>query len=230
MPHLARGDAKLYYEDDGEGPAILLTHGFVASTGMWDGQVAAFKDRYRLIRWDMRGHGRTECPDNQAAYGQDITVADMRPSWTISTLRRRHRWPLTRRFHVDALQRLPSGTRARAHLARLRTGLSKWRLPCQMERTRGRPSKTILEEGYKALNGASEVPVSLQRSSEELAMAARGILAQVDAKVIDSLPTIKVPTLVIIGAETPTTCRAPTIWRAEFRAPITSSYRTLRMA
>ena len=31
-------------------------------------------------------------------------------------------------------------------------------------------------------------------------MAARGILAQVDAKVIDSLPTIKVPTLVIIGA------------------------------
>ncbi|MEC8369788.1 MAG: alpha/beta fold hydrolase, partial [Pseudomonadota bacterium] len=61
MLHLARGDAKLYYEDDGEGPAILLTHGFVASTRMWDGQVAALKDRYRLIRWDMRGHGRTEC-------------------------------------------------------------------------------------------------------------------------------------------------------------------------
>ena len=31
-------------------------------------------------------------------------------------------------------------------------------------------------------------------------MAARGILAQVDAKVIDSLPHIDVPTLVIIGA------------------------------
>ena len=77
MPHLKHGDAKLYYEDDGKGPAILMTHGFVASTGMWDGQVEAFKGHYRLIRWDMRGHGRTECPDDQAAYGQDITVADM---------------------------------------------------------------------------------------------------------------------------------------------------------
>ena len=54
MPHLARGDARLYYEDDGDGPAILMTHGFVASTGMWDGQVTALKDAYRLIRWDMQ--------------------------------------------------------------------------------------------------------------------------------------------------------------------------------
>ena len=74
MPHLARGDARLYYEDDGDGPAILMTHGFVASTGMWDGQVTAFRDAYRLVRWDMRGHGRTECPDDPSAYGQDITV------------------------------------------------------------------------------------------------------------------------------------------------------------
>ena len=77
MPHLARGNARLYYEDDGDGPAILMTHGFVASTGMWDGQVTAFRDAYRLVRWDMRGHGRTECPDDPSAYGQDITVADM---------------------------------------------------------------------------------------------------------------------------------------------------------
>ena len=41
MPHLKRGDANLYYEDDGKGTAILMTHGFVASTGMWDGQVEA---------------------------------------------------------------------------------------------------------------------------------------------------------------------------------------------
>ena len=40
----------------------------------------------------------------------------------------------------------------------------------------------------------------MQRSSQELAYAAKGILAQVDAKVIDSLPGISVPTLVIIGA------------------------------
>jgi pimeloyl-ACP methyl ester carboxylesterase len=48
---------------------------------------------------------------------------------------------------------------------------------------------------------AIEVRVSTQRSVLGLAKAARGILAQVDAQVIDSLPHIRVPTLVIVGAE-----------------------------
>lgn len=201
MPHLKRGDANLYYEDDGTGTPILMTHGFVASTGMWDGQVSAFKDRYRLIRWDMRGHGRTECPDDQAAYGQDITVADMiaildhlqiekaiivgHSLGGFMSLRLNVMHP----ERVTALVLQGCGPGYRSDESR-----AKWN-----ERVDGR-AKTILDEGYKALGGAAEVPVSVQRSRQELAMAARGILAQVDAKVIDSLPKIDVPTLVIIGA------------------------------
>jgi len=201
MPHLKRGDANLYYEDDGKGPAILMTHGFVASTGMWDGQVEAFKDRFRLIRWDMRGHGQTECQDDQSAYGQDITVADMvaildhlevekaiivgHSLGGFMSLRLNVMHP----ERVSALVLQGCGPGYRNDDSR-----AKWN-----ERVDGR-AKTIIEEGYKALGGAAEVPVSVQRSSQELAMAARGILAQVDAKVIDSLPHIDVPTLVIIGA------------------------------
>ena len=200
MPHLKRGDAKLYYEDDGKGPAILMTHGFVASTSMWDGQVEAFKDRYRLIRWDMRGHGLTECPDDQAAYGQDITVADMvaildhleinnaiivgHSLGGFMSLRLNVIHP----ERVSALVLQGCGPGYRSDDSR-----AKWN-----KRVDGR-AQTILEEGYKALGGAAEVPVSVQRSSQELAMAARGILAQVDATVINSLPHIDVPTLVIIG-------------------------------
>ena len=201
MPHLKRGDANLYYEDDGKGPAILMTHGFVASTGMWDGQVEAFKGRFRLIRWDMRGHGQTECQDDQSAYGQDITVADMvaildhlevekaiivgHSLGGFMSLRLNVMHP----ERVSALVLQGCGPGYRSDDSR-----AKWN-----ERVDGR-AKTIIEEGYKALGGAAEVPVSLQRSNQELAMAARGILAQVDAKVIDSLPHIDVPTLVIIGA------------------------------
>ncbi|MGB0551265.1 MAG: alpha/beta fold hydrolase [Alphaproteobacteria bacterium] len=201
MPHLNRGDAKLYYEDEGKGPAILMTHGFVASTGMWDSQVEAFKDRFRLIRWDMRGHGRTECPNDQSAYGQDITVADMvaildhleidkaiivgHSLGGFMSLRLNVMHP----DRVSALVLQGCGPGYRSDDSR-----AKWN-----ERVDGR-AKTIIEEGYKALGGAAEVPVSVQRSGQELAMAARGILAQVDAKVIDSLPHIDVPTLVIIGA------------------------------
>ena len=62
MPSLDCDGVMLHYEDDGAGPAVLLTHGFGASTGMWQGQVTVFANRYRLIRWDMRGHGGSECP------------------------------------------------------------------------------------------------------------------------------------------------------------------------
>jgi len=201
MPHLTRGDARLYYEDEGNGPAILLTHGFVASTGMWDGQVAAFRDRYRLIRWDMRGHGRTECPDDPAAFGQDITVADMTAILdhlgieTAVIAGHSLGGFMSLRFNVLHPERVRAlilqgcGPGYRSAESR-----AKWN-----QRVDGR-AKTIEEEGFEALGGAAEVPVSIQRSRRELALAARGILAQVDAKVIDSLPNISVPTLVIIGA------------------------------
>ncbi len=201
MPHLTRGDARLYYEDEGNGPAILLTHGFVASTGMWDGQVAAFRDRYRLIRWDMRGHGRTECPDDPAAYGQDITVADMTAILdhlgieTAVIAGHSLGGFMSLRFNVLHPERVRAlilqgcGPGYRSAESR-----AKWN-----QRVDGR-AKTIEEEGFEALGGAAEVPVSIQRSRRELALAARGILAQVDAQVIDSLPHISVPTLVIIGA------------------------------
>src|SRR5260370_37354667 len=44
---------------------------------MWDGQVAAFADRYRVILWDMRGHGRSDDPSDPAAYSEALTVGDM---------------------------------------------------------------------------------------------------------------------------------------------------------
>lgn len=50
-----------------------------------------------------------------------------------------------------------------------------------------------------ALGGGAEVGESKQRSAQGLANAARGILSQVDAQVIDSLPGIAVPTLIVIG-------------------------------
>jgi len=50
-----------------------------------------------------------------------------------------------------------------------------------------------------ALGGNSEVTVSLQNTAACLVLAARGILSQVGARVIDRLPDIAVPTLIIIG-------------------------------
>src|SRR5215217_5097869 len=50
---------RIYYEAAGEGVPLVLVHAGIADSRMWEGQLAAFADRYQVIRYDMRGFGRT---------------------------------------------------------------------------------------------------------------------------------------------------------------------------
>lgn len=51
--------SRIYYEVDGDGPALTFVHAGVAHLRMWDAQVEAFKDRYTVIRYDSRGWGKS---------------------------------------------------------------------------------------------------------------------------------------------------------------------------
>ena len=60
----------LHVEVDGTSKApltVLLTHGFTARLGEWDGQRAALRKRARLVLWDHRGHGRSAWGDRRTA-------------------------------------------------------------------------------------------------------------------------------------------------------------------
>ena len=57
MAKLDRGGVSLYYEVHGDGPVLLLTHGYAATSQMWRGQIATLSRRHRLVTWDMPGHG-----------------------------------------------------------------------------------------------------------------------------------------------------------------------------
>jgi pimeloyl-ACP methyl ester carboxylesterase len=51
----------IYFEDTGgDGPAVILAHGFLMDHEMFVHQVAALRDQYRVITWDERGFGLTE--------------------------------------------------------------------------------------------------------------------------------------------------------------------------
>ena len=57
---LTHNGARIYYEAEGDGEPVLFIHAGVANLRMWDDQAAALGDRYRVIRFDTRGYGRTE--------------------------------------------------------------------------------------------------------------------------------------------------------------------------
>ncbi len=54
---LARPGARLVYEVAGDGPAVVLVHGFGLDMRMWDPQVGPLAARFRVVRYDCRGFG-----------------------------------------------------------------------------------------------------------------------------------------------------------------------------
>ena len=46
-------------------PWLVFSHSLACSTRMWEGQIAAFRDRYRVLVYDTRGHGQTAAPKGQ---------------------------------------------------------------------------------------------------------------------------------------------------------------------
>ncbi|HEX5747611.1 MAG TPA: alpha/beta fold hydrolase [Archangium sp.] len=60
MPIAELNHQGIYFEDSGgSGPAIILAHGFLMDSRMFDAQVQALAPAFRVIRWDARGFGRT---------------------------------------------------------------------------------------------------------------------------------------------------------------------------
>jgi pimeloyl-ACP methyl ester carboxylesterase len=64
--------ARLYYEIAGAGDPLLLVHAGIADSRMWDGQLAVFALRYRVIRYDMRGFGRSAMVEGPYAHHEDL--------------------------------------------------------------------------------------------------------------------------------------------------------------
>ena len=201
MAHLDRNGVGIHYEVHGSGPAVLLSHGYSATCRMWDGQIAAFKDRYKIIVWDMRGHGQSDLPTDPAAYSEAATVGDMKAildvcgetSAVIGGLSLGGYMTLA--FHLrhapvcKALMLFDTGPGFKKDEAR-----EAWN-----QRSRDR-ADDLEARGFAALGGSDEVRMSQHRSPLGLAGAARGMLAQENAGVIESLPSIAVPTLVLVGA------------------------------
>ena len=64
--------ARLYYEMMGDGYPLVLVHAGIADSRMWDDQFAVFAQRYRVIRYDIRGFGKSIMPPGSSSTSRDL--------------------------------------------------------------------------------------------------------------------------------------------------------------
>jgi len=69
---LAVSGAHLAYEVAGAGPALVLLHAGVADARMWDAQALAFAERFTVIRYDLRGFGRSGAAIGRFSHRADL--------------------------------------------------------------------------------------------------------------------------------------------------------------
>lgn len=200
MPFIDRDGVRIFYEAHGEGPPVLLSHGYSATSRMWQGQVEALAPRYRVITWDMRGHGQSDSPDDPARYSEAHTVADMAAILDALGIERAVIGGLSLGGYMSLAFHLACPGRTRA-LMLFDTGPG-YRNPAGREawnRTAEARAAAFESRGLEALGPGAEVRIAQHRSAKGLALAARGMLAQFDSRVIESLEGIRVPTLVLVG-------------------------------
>jgi len=70
------GGIEMSYELSGEGAPLVLIHGFTDNLRMWYNQAPAFSRRFKVLSYDVRGHGETETP--AGGFSMDLFVADLR--------------------------------------------------------------------------------------------------------------------------------------------------------
>lgn len=65
---------QIHFLQEGHGPTVVLSHALGCDLSMWDGVAAALRDRYTVLRYDHRGHGRT--PASRGAFTMDDLAED----------------------------------------------------------------------------------------------------------------------------------------------------------
>jgi pimeloyl-ACP methyl ester carboxylesterase len=205
MAFLDRGGVRISYEvsgGDNENLPLLLTHGYGASAQMWEPNVGALAAYRPVITWDLRGHGRSDCPADQADYTQAASVDDMAALLDAAGAPRAVLGGLSLGGYlslafwlayperVAALVLCDTGPGYRSEEARQRWNDRAMATASRLER-----------DGLAALGDGPRPPGAAQWSPHGLARAARGMLTQHDGRVIEALARIDVPALVVVGAD-----------------------------
>lgn len=197
-----RGDVRLYYSVAGEAERsvpLLLSHGFSASSAMWEPNLSELAASRRVITWDIRGHGQTVVPPRPELYSHDASLEDMAAVLDACGLQSTAVGGLSLGGYLSLAfyNRYPERVRALLLFDtgpgyRNDEGRQGWNNYAVSQAER------LETAGLDALGNSREVTRGVH-DPHGLALAARYILTQQGSEVIESLDSIDVPTLVLVG-------------------------------
>jgi pimeloyl-ACP methyl ester carboxylesterase len=205
MPVVELNGIHINYEEHGAhyGTPILLTHAFAATLQMWQPQFEGLR-AYRVIAWDMRGHGGTDSPPSQEDYSEKHTVADMAALLRHLGISKAVVGGLSLGGYMTLEFQLAQPDMVKALiLCNTGPGYRKDEARAGWNDFSINYAKRFEERGLDGLGRGIEIDATrqYQRSAQGLAFAARGILTQRDANVMEHLERIDVPTLIVLGAD-----------------------------
>jgi len=166
---------------------------------MWTPNLAALADARRVITWDVRGHGRSGSPADPTLYSEDASVADMAAVLDACGVERAAVGGLSLGGYLSLAFHLAHPARVAALLLfDTGPGFKQDRARERWNAYAGGRADALERDGLAALSAGVEVGPG-PHDPTGLALAARGILTQRDSRVLDSLPSIRVPTLIVVG-------------------------------
>jgi pimeloyl-ACP methyl ester carboxylesterase len=209
MPTVTTYDIETYYEIAGEGEPIVFVHGAAGSHDNWHPQVKHLSDRFKVVTYDIRGHGKSGGSDKK--YSCRLFADDLNGLITALELERPVVCGLSlggmiaQQYAVkyqSGLAGLVLADTAVASALTLSDKLQKWMFPMSLVKwyIRRRTPEDYARWSFKYFDMKDDVREYLIQ--EQLRMDQTEFLKLMDAiygfKLLD-LASIKVPTLVVLG-------------------------------
>ena len=203
MPKIDRNGVKIHYEVYGDGPALILTHGYSSTSAMWEGQIEALSKHHKLVLWDMRGHGKSDYPADPNAYSEALTIGDIAALLDQIGTRRAIVGGLSLGGYTSlAFYRTHPERVAALLIIDTGPGFKKDEARTAWNKRAHETAERFERDGLSVLKSLSRERSSVtHRDARGLALAARGMLTQRDASVMEVLPEIAVPSLIVVGAD-----------------------------
>ena len=205
------------YELDGppDAPVVTLSHSLATDLGMWEPQMAALIPRFRVLRYDTRGHGGTDAPPGP--YSLDGLTEDARALLTALGVERTHFLGLSMGgmigqtlalTHPEMLRSLVLSDTAGAVS---RESWPLWDERVEIARSDGMEAHVEPTLARWFTNGFIDANPPVLETVRDMIRATRveGYAGCAEAikhlDLLDRLPALRLPTLILVGDEDPGT-------------------------